>query len=89
MDDFTVELYAAENRADARGVESLLQSEGIECVVVVFQDTAIPGVGDQNRPWAMVRVRTEDVERARELVESWKQGVPEDIEQAWDKPGTE
>jgi hypothetical protein len=84
-DDVTVELCPVGYQAEAHGIESFLQSEGIECIVVPFQDTAMPGVGAQTKPWGEIRVREQDLERARQLLEAWKQGEPENIEQSWDK----
>jgi hypothetical protein len=89
MDNVTVELCSVEYQAEASGIESFLESEGIECIVVPFQDTAIPGVGDQNKSWGVIRVREEDFERARELLEIWKQGEPENIEESWNKTESE
>jgi len=85
MDYVTVKLCSVGYQAEARGIESFLVSEGIECIVIPFQDTAIPGVGDQSKSWGVIRVREEDFERARELLEVWKQGEPENIEESWNK----
>lgn len=85
MDNVTVELCSVGYQAEARGIESFLESEGIECIVVPFQNTAIPGVGDQNESWGVIRVREEDFDRARELLEIWKQAEPENIEESWNK----
>ena len=81
--EVTAELCRVEYQAEARGIESFLYSQGIECIVVAYQDTAIPGVSDQNKPWGSIRVREQDLERARELLEEWRKGEPQDIEEAW------
>ncbi len=87
--DVTAELCSVGYQSEARGIESFLHSQDIDCIVVVNQDTAIPGVSDQNKPWGSIRVREQDLERARELLEEWRKGEPQDIEQAWEQGESE
>lgn len=85
MDYVTVKLCSVGYQAEARGIESFLESEGIKCILVPFQDTAIPGLWDHNKFWGVIRVRAEDLERASELLEIWKQGETENLEESWNK----
>ena len=81
----TVELCVAGDEIEARSIASLLSSEDVDCVVVPYQDTAYPGVADRERPWGVIRVGETDLTRAKELLETWKEAEPEDLEEAWQR----
>jgi hypothetical protein len=79
----TVQLVVAGDEIEARGMASLLSSEGMDCVVVPYQDTAYPGVADRERPWGVLRVAVSDLARAHALLETWKNAEPENLDEAW------
>ncbi len=81
----TVQLTVAGNEIEARGIASLLASEDVDCVVVPFQDTAYPGVADRERPWGVLRVAAADLARAKELLETWENAEPENLDEAWQR----
>jgi hypothetical protein len=79
----TVQLVVAGNEIEARGIASHLSSEDMDCVVAPYQDTAYPGIVDRERPWGVVRVAATDLEQAKELLETWKDAEPENLDEAW------
>lgn len=81
----TVQLVVAGNEIEARTIASLLSSEGMDCVVTPYQDTAYPGVADRERPWGVIRVAATELERAEELLETWKNAEPENLDEAWQR----
>jgi len=81
----TKELFVPKNESEARSIESFLASEGVECAVVPFQDTAYPGITDRNRPWGSIRVPAQDLDRAKALLEAYQASEPENVEEVFDK----
>lgn len=75
-------IYRPSDDAEARLIESLLQEQGIDCMVVQHQDTAYPGIGDRRSGWGEIRVDPQDVERAEACIREWQQAESEDLEQA-------
>jgi len=80
-----VDLHFAENQADAVGVRSHLESQGVRCVVVPLGDRAYPGVLDKQLPWGVIRVDVDDVKRAKDLLQQWQSAEREDLDQAFDR----
>ncbi len=77
------ELCTLRNEAEALGMESLFEEEGIDFVILKQQDTAGPGVFDRDGPWGVARVTDADFDRAETLWKEWHEAVPPDIGNDW------
>jgi hypothetical protein len=90
-DEETVELLQAADEPEARGIESLLRDQGIECTLVPFADRAYPGILDRERTWGKwgaIRVARADEAAALQLVEEWRKAIPVESEAAAEEPIT-
>jgi len=77
------ELCRPTDAAEAAGIEALLRAEGIPCDVVPVSVTPYPTVDNFDMPWGVIRVPPQHLARARSLLTTWRNAVPEDLEQAW------
>jgi|SRR5690348_8326630 Putative prokaryotic signal transducing protein len=80
-----VKVFDTEQESEALVVRGLLESAGIESDITALdapQDT-FPGVGG-----TIIRVREEDADRARSVIEEYRQ-VPDSIDEGTEVPITE
>ena len=74
-------LYKAPDEFMANSVKDLLEQEGIPAMIRSFQVPAYDGIARMMRPnWGEVLVSETDLDRARELLESFLAGGSEDGE---------
>lgn len=68
-----------ENDAEAAAFKSLLEDHGIYAEVRSFHDTAYDGLFQAQYGWGVIRVYPEDADKARRIIDEWKNASPERI----------
>src|SRR5262245_8770584 len=71
----SVDVCSVQNEAEAEAIRQLLQDHEIEARVVRLESSASRGASSPQN-WGVVRVRDEDLERARGLVDEWERARP-------------
>lgn len=76
---FTI-ICALDSRAEGKTLSDVLTSHGIHAEVVRHLDLPPQERRDTLRGWGSLRVDSEDVTRAVEIVERWRQREPEAVQ---------
>jgi hypothetical protein len=79
-----IDLWAPENEAEAEAVRELLADHGIEAQIITLATRPYPGLPHSG--WGVLRVREQDVTRARALLDEWTAGREAD-QGADEQPG--
>lgn len=66
-DNELVKLCTVENAVEAQVLEGLLRDRGIACELFTWHSIAYDGIFEQQKGHADMKVRAEDLERAREV----------------------
>ncbi len=73
------DLIKPENEAEANVIKMILEEEGICSEIKSFHDTAYDGLFQAQYGWGVIRVSEADFEKAREIIEEWKNASPGDL----------
>lgn len=72
----THNVYETDDEVQALALQEALESAGIAAVLVNHRDTAYPGITDRLRHGTEIRVETEQVEKATEIIEEFLAAHP-------------
>ena len=69
-------VYETDDEVQALALQEALESEGIAAVLVNHRDTAYPGITDRQRHGTEIRVETDQVAEATQLIEEFLAAQP-------------
>jgi very-short-patch-repair endonuclease len=74
------DLIKPENAAEANVIKMILEENGISAEIRSFHDTAYDGLFQSQLGWGVIRVSDEDFPEAQNIVEDWKNAIPEEMQ---------
>ncbi len=72
----TRSIYETDDEVQALALQEALETEGIAAVLVNHRDTAYPGITDRQRHGTEIRVETDQVEKATQIIEEFLAAQP-------------
>lgn len=80
METRYTDICAVDSRDEGKTLSELLSGHGINAEVLRHRDLAPAERQPPRRGWGSLRVASEDVTRAVELVQRWREGEPEAVQ---------
>ena len=74
-----IKLITPENEAEANVIKSVLEENGIYVEIQSFHDTAYDGLFQSQYGWGSIRVSEADFEKAKRIIQEWKDATPEEL----------
>ncbi|MBT8452830.1 MAG: DUF2007 domain-containing protein [Deltaproteobacteria bacterium] len=72
----TRSVYETDDEVQALALQEALEADGIAAVLVNHRDTAYPGITDRQRHGTEIRVETDQVAQATQLIEEFLAAQP-------------